>query len=138
MDPCEKTDGARWLGTNMGMDRDPRKEVIGAGEVNTLSDKGLLAEPFPIVADTEAEDKLDDMAPCDSFSITRVRLLAEEPLDTGAISSARIMERRVSNDSYRFISLERPIETLVPLRTSNNDTSFGLDLNCEQGVRNNR
>lgn len=119
----------------MGMDRDPRKEVIGTGEVNTLSDKGLLAEPFPIVADTAAEDMLDDMPPRASFSTTRARLPAEEPLVTGAISSARIMERRVSNDSYRFISLERPIETLVPLRTSNNDTSFGLDLDCEQGVR---
>jgi hypothetical protein len=118
----------------MGSDRDPRKEVIGDGLMNTLSDKGLPAEPIPTVADEE--DKFDN-PPRGSLSITRGRFPEFPEFDVGAISNVRIMERRVSNDSYRFISLERPMETFVPLRTSNNDTSFGLDLNCEQDVRTN-
>lgn len=116
----------------MASDRDPRKEVIGDGLANILSDKGLPAEPIPIVADED--DKLDN-PPRGSLSITRGRLPEFAELVVGAISNVRIMERRVSNDSYRFISLERPMETFVPLRTSNKDTSFGLDLNYKPDVR---
>lgn len=49
--------------------------------------------------------------------------------DGGALMSrARTMDRRASKDSYRFMSRDNPMETLVALRTSNRVTSFGFTL----------
>lgn len=44
------------------------------------------------------------------------------------MSRARTIDRRASKDSYLFMSRERPMETLVALRTSKSVTSFGFTL----------
>lgn len=48
--------------------------------------------------------------------------------DTRSISNESIMDRRDSNDSYRFINRESPMDTFVALLTSNRATSLGFIL----------
>jgi len=75
--------------------------------------------------DNEAKEELEDDI---ARSKTLLWKAGAGTWDTRSISNDSIMDRRDSNDSYRFINRESPMDTFVALRTSNRATSLGLIL----------